>query len=303
MKFCLSLCLFLCFKQVNAQTWVTIPDANLVTYLQSIIPAAMNGNQLNTSSPLVTTTTYSLHIPINSIANLYGIQYFTSLTYLNCSQNPNPGGPTPNTFTVIPTLPNTLIYLDCSGNYNNLQSIPVLPNTLQTLYCSFDSHLTGLPNLPNSLTLLDCASCSIHCFPTFPNSITSLNIEYNSFNCLPNYLSCMDSVTLSYPLCAAGNSNGCPIAIAGIGTYSNNKVHVNIYPNPNYENFIIEGNSSADRQSLQVYDVNGKVVLNQNINGKTSIDATNLNSGVYFIHITDENGVTIKNDKLVLMGQ
>jgi hypothetical protein len=33
------------------------------------------------------------------------------------------------------------------------------------------------------------------------------------------------------------------------------------------------------------------------------LDLSNLNSGVYFINITDENGVTIKNDKLVLMGQ
>jgi hypothetical protein len=54
---------------------------------------------------------------------------------------------------------------------------------------------------------------------------------------------------------------------------------------------------------MQVYDVNGKLVLSQIINGKIIIDASNLNSGVYFINITDENGVTIKNDKLVLMGQ
>ncbi len=299
MKKLLLLLLFICLKQVNAQTWVTIPDANLVNYLQGIIPNAISGNQLNTSSTIVTTTTYSLHIPINSIANLYGIQYFTSLTYLNCSQNPNPGSPIPNTFTSIPALPNTLLYLDCSGNYNNLNSIPNLPNSLQSLYCSFDAHLTSLPNLPNSLTLLDCASCSISCFPTFPDSITSLNIEYNPFNCLPNYLSNMNAATLAYPLCAVGNPNGCPVAVAGIEQYYENN-NISLYPNPSNGSFVIEP-SNATKQTMQVYDVDGKMVLSQSINGKTSIDASSLNEGVYNISLISSEGVV--NKRVVILNK
>src|ERR1039458_1644313 len=105
-----------------AQTWVTIPDAQFVTYLQSIIPAAMSGNQMNTSSTLVTTTTHSINVQGKGIANLSGIQYFTSLTYLSCGAN---------YLTSLPTLPNTLSYLDCGGN--SLTSLPALTNSLTFL--------------------------------------------------------------------------------------------------------------------------------------------------------------------------
>jgi hypothetical protein len=54
--------------------------------------------------------------------------------------------------------------------------------------------------------------------------------------------------------------------------------------------------------------VNGNQVIQTiyNVNAGANsykLDMSTLNSGVYFINITDENGVTIKNDKLVLMGQ
>jgi sugar lactone lactonase YvrE len=67
-----------------------------------------------------------------------------------------------------------------------------------------------------------------------------------------------------------------------------------IYPNPNNGNFIIETNSTAN-QTIQLYDVNGKMVLNQIINGKaTTIDATGLNEGVYNISIINNEGVVNK---------
>ncbi|MGL1728873.1 T9SS type A sorting domain-containing protein, partial [Vibrio parahaemolyticus] len=45
--------------------------------------------------------------------------------------------------------------------------------------------------------------------------------------------------------------------------------------------------SSTEKQNVQVYDVTGKVVLSQNINGTTNIDASSLNEGVYYINITN----------------
>jgi hypothetical protein len=50
---------------------------------------------------------------------------------------------------------------------------------------------------------------------------------------------------------------------------------------------------------VQVYDVNGKLVLNQTINGKTSIDASSLNEGVYNISLQSNEGVV--NKKLVIV--
>ncbi len=73
---------------------------------------------------------------------------------------------------------------------------------------------------------------------------------------------------------------------------------VNIYPNPNTGNFIVGTNSSLP-QLMQVFDVNGKMVLSQTLNGNTSINANNLPDGVYNINITGNNSVA--NKKLVIV--
>jgi hypothetical protein len=83
----------------------------------------------------------------------------------------------------------------------------------------------------------------------------------------------------------------------GIEQYTNSE-HVIIAPNPSNGNFTIELSSSA-KQTMQVYDVNGKLVLSQPISGKTTIDASSLNEGVYNITITNSIGIT--NKKLVIV--
>jgi sugar lactone lactonase YvrE len=85
---------------------------------------------------------------------------------------------------------------------------------------------------------------------------------------------------------------------AGIEEFADNKGQINIYPNPNNGSFVIEPNS-AIKQTLQVYDVNGKLVLNQTINGKTTIDASSLNEGVYNISLTSNEGVVNKRVVIV----
>ncbi len=77
-----------------------------------------------------------------------------------------------------------------------------------------------------------------------------------------------------------------------------NSNELNLYPNPNNGSFVIEP-SSATKQILQVYDVNGKMVLSQTINGKTSIDASSLNDGIYNIGLQSTEGVV--NKRLVIV--
>ncbi|HXD92370.1 MAG TPA: T9SS type A sorting domain-containing protein, partial [Bacteroidia bacterium] len=71
-----------------------------------------------------------------------------------------------------------------------------------------------------------------------------------------------------------------------------------VFPNPTQLNFMIETNST-DKQTLQVFDVNGKLVLMQTINGKTNIDASNLAEGVYNLSLQNANGVV--NKRLVIV--
>jgi len=74
--------------------------------------------------------------------------------------------------------------------------------------------------------------------------------------------------------------------------------HLNIYPNPAQSNFTIETNVT-EKQMVFIFDVNGKLVYNQFIYGKTTIDAGNLNAGVYSLSITGNQGSVIK--KLVVV--
>jgi type IX secretion system substrate protein len=370
MKIFLLIVLLVCIKETKAQTWVTIPDANFVTYLQSIIPSAMNGNQMNTSSTLVTTITHTINVQGLSIANLSGIQYFTSLTYLDCELNSLSNLPTlpvslnflmcgENSLTILPTLPASLTYLFCDHNYtltslptlptsltylscgttsltsiptlpnsltflecgvSNLTVLPSLPNSLKSLQC-YNNALTSLPSLPNQLTFLDCSNNSlsnlptlpnsidtlacegnnIACFPTFPHSIINIDIDPNPYNCLPNYITALGSDTTAFPLCSTGNTHGC--AVAGIEQYNVNN-SISVYPNPTKGMLNVELGMLNETAIIKVYNTIGECVHRQSTTSSNcQIDLSSLISSVYFINITDENGVTIKNDKLVLMGQ
>jgi type IX secretion system substrate protein len=194
-------CFLLLAACLNAQTWVTIPDANFVTYLQSTIPSAMSGNQLNTSSTLVTTSTHTINVSNKNIANLDGVQYFTSLTNLSCGTN---------TLTSLPALPNTLTYLDCDSNI--LNSLPTLPNSITYLNCSYQVHIatgvptmTVLPTLPTSLIYLYCGSNNFTSLPALPNTLTYLDCYIGGLTTLPTlpnsltYLNCSDNFLTSLP--------------------------------------------------------------------------------------------------------
>ncbi len=218
MKKLILFILLIYITQTKAQTWVVIPDANLVSVLEDIIPAAVIGNQLNTESPVVTAT-YSLDVGGHGITNLFGIQFFTSLVSLHCENNGLSTLPqlpstlkelycNSNQLTDLPVLTNSLTILDCSSN--QLTNLPALPASLKNLACS-KNKLSGLPELPTRLTDLICSDNKIVCFPVLPNSIIIMDISNNPFICLPNYIKSMENDTVKTPLCQPGNKHGCLI--------------------------------------------------------------------------------------------
>ncbi len=86
---------------------------------------------------------------------------------------------------------------------------------------------------------------------------------------------------------------------AGIKEITDINNQISIYPNPNNGSFTIETNSTTN-QTIQLHDVNGKMVLNQIINGKaTTIDTTSLNEGVYNISIISNEGIVNKRVVIV----
>ena len=83
----------------------------------------------------------------------------------------------------------------------------------------------------------------------------------------------------------------------GIEKVTDNDV-INIYPNPGNGNFVIES-TNATKQTVQLFDINGRLVFTQSISGKTMIDASTLNEGVYNISIIDKEGLI--NKRLVIV--
>lgn len=284
MKKLLFLFLLINSHKYVGQTYVLIPDPNFATCLQTVVPAAMSGNSLNTTHTLVTTT-QTIDVSFKNISNLTGIQYFSSLTYLNCLGN---------LLVSMPTLPNSIQTLNCMAN--DIASFPNLPTSLVNLYCG-GNELTSLPSLPNSLQALTCSYNLIKCFPVFPQSITSINISNNPFDCLPNHISAMSSSLQSMPLCSIGNTNGCPVA-SSISKVQTTDLNITVYPNPTSGYFAIETSANAIYY-VNIFDLSGRLVYNKNILGTESIDLSNLNDGVYNLAISNVDGQITK--KLVVI--
>jgi len=198
----------------NAQTTVTIPDANFVTYLQSIIPAAMSGDQMDTTNTLVTTNTHRINVSSLAIANLFGIHYFSSLTYLNCRNDslttltalPNSIDTLicdTNKLTRITAFPTSLTYLTCRANA--LDSLPHLPNLIAYIDSRQNPFTVPFPALPNSLIYLDCSQDRLDSIPTLPNSLQVLYCNWNNLSNLPTLpatlqaISCFDNNIFSLP--------------------------------------------------------------------------------------------------------
>jgi len=166
--FCSLITMALCSR---AQT-VTIPDPHFAAWLNTNIPSAMSGNQMDTSS-IDVKSRFAVYLGYDSIQDLTGIQYFTSLKDLNCSGN---------LITYIPAFPDSLELLNCSNN--RLDSIPAFPAHLTAIDCSGNS-LDSLPPLPASLVTFNCSANRLTALPVLPLILNTFDCSYNRLTVLP----------------------------------------------------------------------------------------------------------------------
>ena len=224
-KFYVILIMFLIIHQANAQ-YVVIPDTSFASWLRAHVPAAMNGNLMDTTSIAVTSLT-SMDVSDKAIADLSGIQYFSSLETLNCSSGYNgPFGPPPNILTSLPPLPHSLVTLNCENN--SIASLPVLPNTLSDLNC-IRNQLTVLPALPPSLKILWCSINQLSILPVLPDSLKQLYCDNNQITNIPVLPFSLKE------LCCYGNElNDLPSLPAALTTLycgTNHISHLPVLPN------------------------------------------------------------------------
>ncbi|MFY0643479.1 MAG: T9SS type A sorting domain-containing protein [Bacteroidia bacterium] len=215
----------------NAQ-FVTIPDSNFVSYLQSTFPSAMNGNQMDTTDKAITTAIF-LDCSSLGITNLYGVEFFDTLWSLQCADNQLTSLPNlpsllgrlycyNNKLTTLSNLPVWLEALFCNNNgitqlpdlpiylrwlicdNNQLTSLPALPTTLIELRCDWNL-LTSIPSLPSSIQKLICHNNQISQLPSLPNSLLELWCGSNQISQLPSLpngltsLQCDNNVLTSLP--------------------------------------------------------------------------------------------------------
>ncbi len=149
-----------------------------------------------------------LTVSILNISDLTGIEGFSALVSLNCTNNnltalPDKLPPTLkyinvsyNKITQFKSLPDGLTRFYCSNNL--LTFLPELPSTLQILDCSYNK-ITALPSLKN-LTTLFCTNNLLTALPPLPNSLDGLICSYNQLKTLPLLPKPLIRVTCQYNL-------------------------------------------------------------------------------------------------------
>ena len=184
------LLILLCLPMIGFGQNVYIPDANFKAYLVGEPSINTNGDS---EIQLIEANTFNGQIECSylNIADLTGIEEFSSLTELNCRGNQIP----------IFDLSNdtSLTFLDCS--YNQLTDIDISSNSnIITFVCNSNSQLISLDvknsnniNMTNVIMTqnpnLNCISVDDSIYSTNNWSVANGNIDpqhYFSNNCSPN---------------------------------------------------------------------------------------------------------------------
>ncbi len=191
--FSILLIIFSLNNNLKAQN-VPIPNGEFKDFLVSNYPSCfvnISGELLmNTSCSEITTEDSLVFHNLGTVANpinLNGIQYFTSLKYLDGSKS---------LISTFPMFPASLEYLDISGRlnsglYNNV--LPnVLPNSLRHLNISFGYFSTIPLTLPDSLRYFNCWLNMLAVLPTLPSKLDTLNCAGQLGN--PPYMTILTSL-------------------------------------------------------------------------------------------------------------
>ena len=204
---------------------------------------------------------------------------------------------TSGTYSYMSPYHNT-VYFVGNGSGTFTWNIYAVENTtitpVSTFSLSRDNNSTGVWNTIQTTAGTQTTLNDVN-YSTY-QATGSWRVDGGDFNCNP---------TLRL---ANGNNNTDAARVKSHSNQNNNRMggikqlsngsQVNIYPNPNKGNFTIE-TSATEKQTVQVFDVNGKLVFNQAINGSINVDASNLAEGVYNVSIMGNTGVV--NKRLVIV--
>jgi hypothetical protein len=297
----------------NIETYV--PDPNFENYLEThdssgnivaVGDATSMGNGIANDDYVTTAridTVVDLFIGLLGISDLTGIEDFTALDRLVCSNN------TLGTIDLSQNL--NLSLLNCRNigvsaidlSYNvNLMSLNCSNNPLTSLDVSNNLALTSLYTNYNQIISMDVsANVLLTLFQCHDNQLTSLNVKngnnsnFTSFLAMNNpNLTCIEVDNATYSTTNWTN-------IDATSTFVNNQTECNalsvdsemikniyIYPNPAKNKLYIQ--TDAQIVNYKLFSVTGKLILNGKIKQAfQSIDISKLNKGIYFIKLEINN--------------
>lgn len=73
--------------------------------------------------------------------------------------------------------------------------------------------------------------------------------------------------------------------LTGVNNNYNNYTNIKIYPNPANDFIIIEGLTTSENTTINIYDIQGKLILTKELVENGTIDLSELNKGVYVVKI------------------
>ena len=250
----------------------------------------------------------------NAISSIEGIEAFTNLKILNCSDN--------NISTLEVSNLTSLIGLNCNDNLLTSLNLSGL-NNLKSIRCS-GNLLTDIDF--SVVPLLESAGCSTNQFVTldFSNNpffydlgaannlqLTTINLQNNviqntalgiltcdGFGNCPNLtLICSDSNEISQlqQMISYTLPNQSVVVenclLASQDFTSGNEI--TIYPNPASSEVTIKAGTTI--KSIQLFDVQGRIISTHLVeNLETKLPIANFSNGIYFIKITTANGIKIQ---------
>jgi hypothetical protein len=189
-----------CFKENNPPpVYAEIPDANFKTSLKTIVPLAFTPDgKFISNHPSVVSYDKMISIKGKNITSFSGIEYFTSLTRLDCNENQiTTLDVSKNTaLTELYCGDNQITTLDVSKNAN-LKTLECSGNLLTNLNTSKNTNLTELNCYKNQLTTLNLGNNEVlkKVYCTF-NQLTNLDVSKNTalkrLECCNNPLTKLD---------------------------------------------------------------------------------------------------------------
>ena len=257
---------------------VNIPDANFKAYL-------VGNNLINTNSDTVIQVseaqayTGSINCANMNISDMTGIEAFTAITNLNC---------TDNQITNLDLSQNVAItYLSVFNN--DLTSLNVSQiSSLNRLWCMFNP-ITSLDLSQNgNLVFLQANNCSL----TSLNLANGNNTNFIGASSNNNNLTCIQVDDAVYSN-SNWTSNGFSKDVGA--SYSENcsstsyvqetsNSAITLYPNPTSEVITLQSNLP---QNIKIFSMEGKLIDSFQLFSQTKYDLSELKNGIYFIHLED----------------